>query len=53
MPGYTTEVVRAFMRIGKGDTPETNSSAKLARDWAAEWLQGMQLAFGPKETVSA
>jgi len=41
-----------FLPIGKGSTPENNQHAKLARDWAAEWLTRMQLAFSTKEPAT-
>jgi hypothetical protein len=35
-----------FVGIRPGDTPEKNLHAKLAREWAAEWLERMRVAFG-------
>ena len=34
-----------FLGIHKGDTPETSKAAKLAHDWATQWLGNMTLAF--------
>ncbi len=39
-----------FMGIHAGDTPETNQQAKLALEWAEEWLTRMRAAFSPTAT---
>ena len=48
-PNSNRPIERFFMNISKGDTPETNQSAKLALEWIDEWLLRMRAAFGPKE----
>lgn len=35
-----------FLAIRKGDTPGNNQFAKLAHEWATEWLEQMRAAFG-------
>lgn len=37
-----------FAAIRKGDTPETSQHAKIARDWAQQFWDRMQSAFGPR-----
>ena len=37
---------RFFLAIKKGDTPETSQFAKIAHEWASEWLARMRAAFG-------
>jgi hypothetical protein len=34
-----------FLRINKGDTPETNESAKIAAEWVREWIDHMRATF--------
>lgn len=38
---------RFFFGIQRGDTPASNPLAKIARDWAADWLSRMKSAFTP------
>jgi hypothetical protein len=38
-------IERFFLSIEKGDTPANSQFAKLARDWAAEWLDRMRSSF--------
>jgi hypothetical protein len=42
-----------FAAILKGDTPENSQPAKLAHDWAVEWLGRMTAAFGKSELAGA
>ena len=46
-PDSSRPAERFFMGIKKGDTPETNQVSALAHQWATEWLDTMQAAFGP------
>jgi hypothetical protein len=38
-----------FLGIHKGDTPETNTQAKYAVEWAEDWLLRVRAAFGPAD----
>jgi hypothetical protein len=41
---------RFFMGINKGDTPDSNSAAKLALEWIDDWLARVRGAFAVAES---
>jgi hypothetical protein len=42
-----------FYSINRGDTPENSQPAKLAHEWATQWLSRMKSTFGAKDPVGA
>ena len=45
-PNSSRLIERFFLGIQIGDTPATSQAAKLAHEWASDWLSRMRAAFG-------